>query len=398
MESTGRRWWRLLTVGDSRSADLARALVFYLATRAALAVFVWLTGQHYVCSGPRCTDRGFFPHNLLLNGLFQWDAFQYAQLARNGYYVGSGFDTTLPYFPGFSALAWLAGKVVGSPLWGGIAVNHVASIAAAFLMARLCRRLAVKDLNADVNATARETTLFWLASPLTIFFCVYLSESVFGFASVAMLWAVTAGAWPVALLAGLLATATRNAGIIVVAGAAVLAWERRREVKVGALGWACLAGAPLGLVAFMLAQHVAVGHAFAWVAAQRRWNRFLVFPWRTFHDDWIGLPTLASRNVDAMYRTQEVLAMLLTAPFLFLRKRLNLPWGLWLIGAGEWLLPVASHSLISIARYQSGNIYFALAIPAVLTPRPQLRALTWMGFGMVLAWYLSTYPFGNWAS
>ena len=65
---------------------------------------------------------------------------------------------------------------------------------------------------------------------------------------------------------------------------------------------------------------------------------------------------------------------------------------------GEWLLPVASHSLISFARYQAGNLYFALAIPALLQPRPLLRGLSWMLFGMVLAWYASTYPFGNWAS
>jgi hypothetical protein len=83
---------------------------------------------------------------------------------------------------------------------------------------------------------------------------------------------------------------------------------------------------------------------------------------------------------------------------LFLRRRLRLPWSLWLLGVGEWLLPVASHSLISIARYQAGNLYFALAIPALLQPRPLLRGCVWMLFGMVLAWYASTYPLGSWAS
>jgi hypothetical protein len=391
-----RRLVDLLAHGSSRAADLARAVACYLVTRVALGVFVWLTGQHFSCTGPRCTDRAFFPHNFLLNGLFQWDAYQYSRLAEKGYYAGYGFDTTVPYFPGFPVAARLFGTLFGSTLAGGIIVNHVASIVAAYLMARLVRRLQIGE--GDVNGVAREATLFWLASPLTLFFCVFLSESVFGLASVATLWGVAAGVWPIALLGGIAATATRNAGLIVVAAAAVLAWERRREKPPGAVGWACIVGGPLGLVALIVAQKLMLGHAFAWVAAQKRWNRFLVFPWRTFRDDWIGLPTLHGRNVDAMYRTQEVLAMLLVAPLLFLRKKLRIPWSLWLLGVGEWLLPVASHSLISIARYQAGNLYFALAIPAFIQPRPLVRGMVWMLFGMVLAWYASTYPFGNWAS
>jgi hypothetical protein len=388
----------LVAKGDSRRADLARAVAVYLATRLGLGVFVWLTGQHFTCHGHRCTDRGLFPHNLLLNGLFQWDAYHYARLATDGYYYGDGFDTTVPYFPGFPAAAWLVGKLVGSPLAGGILVNHLASIAAAYLVARLVRRLEVRDPDGDPGATAREATLFWLASPLAIFSCVFLSEALFGLESVALFWAVAAGNWPLALLAGIGATATRSAGVLVVAAAAVLAWERRRTVEVGWLGAVSLALAPVGLCAFILHQHVALGDGFAWVAVQRRWGRYLVSPLRTLADDWIGFPTLAGRNVDAMYRTQEVLALALTAPLLFLRRRFRIPWGLWLLGAGQWLLALSNHSLISSARYQAANLYFALAIPSLIASRPLLRGLVWMFFGMVLAWYAATYPFGNWAS
>jgi hypothetical protein len=391
-----RRWIRLIADGDSRLADFLRAVAFYLATRLALALFVWLTGQHYECHGFRCDDRRFFPHNLLLNGLFQWDAYQYAQLAGRGYYMGFGFDTTLPYFPGFPLSAVIVGKLFASPLIGGIVLNHVGSIVAAYTMARLVRRLQIGE--GDTAGIAREATLFWLASPLTLFFCVYLSESLFGLASVTTLWAVAAGAWPLALVGGILATATRNAGLIVVGAAAILAWERRREKNPGALGWACIFGGVLGLGGLISYQHFKLGDGFAWVAAQRRWNRYLVFPWKTFADDWLGLPSLNARSVDRMYRTQEVLAMLLLLPLFFFRKRLKLPWAIWLLGLGEWILPVASHSLISFARYQAGNLYFALAIPALIRDRPLLRGLVWMMFGMVLAWYASTYPFGNWAS
>ncbi|HVZ34650.1 MAG TPA: hypothetical protein VG963_19610, partial [Polyangiaceae bacterium] len=191
---------------------------------------------------------------------------------------------------------------------------------------------------------------------------------------------------------------TRNAGIVVVAASAALAWERREQVPVGALGWICLALSPLGLAGFMAWQHYELGNAFAWAETQLRWNRYLTTPWRTIADDWVGWPRLKERNVDAMYRVQELLALAITAPLFFLRRRLRIPWPLLGLGVAEWLIPLTSHQIVSAARYQAGNLYFALAIPALLAPRPMLRGVCWMLFGMVLAWYASTFPFGNWAS
>jgi hypothetical protein len=92
------------------------------------------------------------------------------------------------------------------------------------------------------------------------------------------------------------------------------------------------------------------------------------------------------------------MALALPAPLFLLRKRFHLPWALWFLGFCEWLLPLLSHGLPSAARFQSGNLYFALAIPALLSQYPTLRGLCWMLFGMVMAWYASTFPFGNWAS
>lgn len=385
---------------ESRWSDLGRSLALYLVTRGALALFIWLTGQHYDCHGPRCLDRAFFPENFLFNGLFQWDSFQYRQLIERGYYLGDGYDTTAPYFPAFSMLAFCMGKLVGSPLVGGIVVNHLASIAGAYLLARLVRRLKIGESAEAQPAVAREAVLFWLASPLTFFYCVFLTEALFAFASVALLWAVARGSWGLALVAGILASATRNAGLVVAACAVLLAWERRREVHVGVAGWVCLALTPAGLGGLMLWQHLTLGNALAWSETQLRWSRFLTTPWRTIADDWRGFANLhpAQRNVDAMYRMQELLALGVVAPLFALRRRVNIPWAILLLGLVEWILPLTSHSILSSARYQAGNVYFALAIPALLAPRPMLRGVTWMLFGMVLAWYASTYPFGVWAS
>ncbi|HKP56129.1 MAG TPA: hypothetical protein VJV78_05405 [Polyangiales bacterium] len=386
-------FWR----SDTRAADFARAVALYFATRFALASFVWLTGQHYDCGRAGCLNRAFFPDNFLINGLFQWDALQYWLVIQRGYYLGESFDTTAPFFPGFPVLAWLTGRLFGSSMAGGIVLNHLCSIAAAFGITRLCRRLGVGEPGGR-DAVAREATLFWLASPLTLFFCVFQSESLFAALSVGLLWSVATGVWWMTLLCGVLITATRNSGIVVVACACLLAFELRREARMRPAGWVALLLAPLGLVAFSIYQHYALGEAFAWVTTQLRWNRFLTTPWRTISDEWMGWPPLARRDVAPMYRVQELLALTVLAPLFFLRRKLHIPRAILLLGVIEWILPLLSHQLFSSARYQAGNLYFALAIPALLANRPLLRGLCWMLFGMVLAWYLSTYPHGVWAT
>jgi hypothetical protein len=394
------RWF--LVDDASWRGDLARAFAIYLVTRLGLALFVWLVQQHELCHGPRCHDNRLFPGNEFLNGLFQWDAIHYLRTVRDGYQTGQGMASTAPFFPGFPLSAWAVGKLVGSTLLGGIIVNHVGSIFGAFFITRLARALRIGAGDQDSHtsaAVAKEVTLFWLAAPLTFFFTVFLSEALFAFASALTIWAVVRGRWGVALLAGVLATATRNAGVIVAGSALLLAFERRREVPVPPRGWAALLGMPLGLVGFAVYQHLALGDALAWVHAQEAWNRGLTTPWQTLRHDWIGLPgAVRGREVDAMYRTQELLALLILVPFFFVRRRLNLPWALWLLGLGEWLLPLLSNSLISSARYQSGNLYFALAIPALLARHPVIRGIAWMFFGVVLAFYATLYTSGNWAS
>jgi hypothetical protein len=384
---------------ETRRADFARTLVLYVVTRFALMLFVWLTGHHYDCGRAGCLDRGFQPDNFVLNGLFQWDALHYYQVIRIGYFIGDNINTTAPFFPGFPVLAWLTGRLFRSSLAGGIVLNHACTIGAAFGITRLCRRLSIGEGGADARAAvARETTLFWMASPLTLFFCVFQSEALFAFLSVVVIYGVVTGRYALVFVAGLLITCTRNSGIVVIACAALLAFERRRELPVRPAAIAALALAPLGLAAFMGYEQLVLGDPLAWVHAQVRWDRYLTTPWRTIADSWFGFPSMRERSVKAMYPAQELLALAVTLPAFFLWRRLHIPIAILVLGVIEWLLPLLSHALFSAARYQAGNLYFALAIPALIANRPMLRGVCWMLFGLVLAWYLSTYPFGVWAT
>lgn len=373
----------------------ARAALVFLTTRTALGVFVWLTGQHFRCVGPRCTDRGFFPGNFLLNGLFQWDALQYSMLASSGYVRGEGFETTAPFFPGFPVAARALGSLLGSSLWAGIALNWIFAVVGAVFAARLAERIL------DDPAAGRTASLVWLLGPLSFFFNVFLSESLFSALTCIALWAALSGMPMVFALSGFAAAATRNAGIVVIACGALLVWETHGWKTLRSVRWlAAVACALSGFVVVLWTQAVAFGNPWEWVDAQRRWGRRLVLPWVTLRNDWIGFPVLDPnrRNVDAMYRAQEVLAACLTLPLLAVFKRTRIPLSLAALGAALWLLPLLSNSLISFARYQSANVYLVLALAWMMSRSPAVRAVTWWAFGLVVAWYASTFPHGVWAS
>lgn len=377
--------------------DIFRCAGVFILSRAILAVYVWLTGQHFRCAGPRCTDRAFFPDNILLNGMFQWDALQYRTLAETGYVTGSGFETTAPFFPGFPLAARLLGKVVGSPLAGGIIVNWVAAIVGAVFLSQLVRR----TLRRGDSGTATQASLVWLLGPLSFFFTVFLSESMFACLAVVTLWGASTGRAWVFALAGAGAAFTRNSGVLVIVAGMVLVWEQRGLRTMLTARWLlALGAAALGFIAFLAMQYAAFGNAFEWVEAQRRWNRYLVWPATTLRDDWIGFPTLnpTRRSVDAMYRSQEVLAAVITLPLFFVRRRAGIPYALAGLGLVLWLLPLLSHSLISYARYQAANVYLVIALAWVLSRWPTARAVGWWALGLVFAWYASTYPFGVWAT
>lgn len=377
--------------------DILRCAGVFILSRGMLAVYIWLTGQHYRCGGPRCTDRAFFPDNILLNGLFQWDALQYRTLAERGYVTSSGFETTAPFFPGFPLAARAVGVLVGSPLAGGIVVNWVAAILGAVFLSQLVRRT-LRDSCVEVSIQA---SLIWLLGPLSFFFTVFLSESMFACLAVVTLWAASTNRAWVFALAGAGASLTRNSGIlVVVAGAALICEQRGLRTMLTARWMLAIGAAAAGFAAFLLMQHAAFGNAFEWVDAQRRWNRYLVFPTTTLRDDWIGFPTVnpSRRNVDAMYRSQEVLAAVIALPLFFVRRPAGIPRALAGLGLLLWVLPLLSHSLISFARYQAANVYFVVALAWVLSRWRVARYTVWWAFGLVFAWYASTYPFGVWAS
>lgn len=376
--------------------ELGQSALVFVFSRAVLALFVWLCGQHHRCIGTRCTDRSFFPDNMLLNGLFQWDALQYRALAERGYVAGQGFETTAPFFPGFPWTARVIGAPFGSALVGGILANWIAAVVGAVVVARLARHL----LPAEVEAP-RQASLLWTLGPLSFFFSVFLSESLFGCATAFVFWAAVTRRPVTFAIAGVAACLTRNSGVLVVGAGALMVWELHGQRSAISWRWVWALVLPLaGFAAFLVVQHRAFGDPFEWVAAQRRWNRYLVWPTTTFRDDWIGFPRLdpRHRNVDAMYRTQEVLAAALTLPLLFVRRRSGLPRALHLLGVATWLLPFLSHSLISYARYQAGNVYSVLALSWLLSKYPAVRPAIWWCCGLVMAWYASTFPFGVWAS
>lgn len=153
------------------------------------------------------------PNNLVLDGLVRDDSWWYTNIVTRGYSIGNierGEQGNVAFFPVYPLLVRMAMGLTGNPFVAGILVSNVAFLVTLGYLYTLTR------LEFDDEAAAR--AVFYLAAaPTAIFFSAMYTESVYlAFVTATFCYARQAK-WDSAALAGALATATRNTGILLVA-------------------------------------------------------------------------------------------------------------------------------------------------------------------------------------
>ena len=266
-------------------ADAARALLLSrLLVLAAGLVALAVVGERE--EAPATFDpEGFTaPFGALGDAIVapaaRWDAVWYVTIAERGY----GLDAARPaFFPLYPLLARGAGAVVGSALLGGILVSLACFGVALYLL----RRLTALELGPDA---ARAAVWLTAAFPMAFFFSAVYSEALFLALSVGCVYAARTDRWAWAGILGLLAAATRSAGVVLLVPLAVLLLEHRGAGLWRRAPWVGMV--PLGIAAFCgwLALHGAGG--WAPFAAQAEWQRELALPfagvWEGTHAAWDG--------------------------------------------------------------------------------------------------------------
>lgn len=278
-----------LEIDDERRVALRDTLAAFLSSRvlvwAAGIVAVLLLGwqpaavaqlDHAHMTMPFHSTIG----NLLLAPAARWDSVWYLGIARDGY----AFPVQTVFFPLYPGLIALAGSVVGHGLLAiaGVVVSFVSAIGALYLLHRLV------SLELDPKL-ARNTVWIFAWLPIALVLSAVYSEALFLLLAIGCFYAARQGRWALAGLAGGLAAATRNGGILLLVPLLILylygprpdrepdrtatglqpRYQPRRDVL-----WTALV--PLGLLAYMVFLQIEVGNPFGPFSHQLHWGRHFI--------------------------------------------------------------------------------------------------------------------------
>jgi hypothetical protein len=229
-------------------------------TYLLINTMVWMTRSE---AGP--------PLSGMLEVWNRWDTGHYVNIALNGYNPATENPAFFPLYP--LLMAVVDPVVPGDMLVTGLVVASIACIVALTMVNRL-----VDDLF-DVD-TAQRTTLYLMSFPFAFYLVAAYNESLFLALSVGSLYSMRRGHWWYAgALAGL-ASATRQAGVLLALAFAV-EYLRQREWRFDRVRWnvAAVALVPTGLIAFMIYSWYALGDALFFMHVQVFWGRDLSLPW-----------------------------------------------------------------------------------------------------------------------
>lgn len=288
---------------------------------------------------------------LALRGDSGW----YLTIARNGY-ERREFDATgehnWAFFPLFPLLWSMAAKLTGGFLLTGIALAN-----ALFLLALVF--LHKTSLAFGGDAAAADRAVFYVAAfPLSYFFSMPFTESLFLLLTVGAFYAAKRGSWWAAGAVGALATATRLTGILLLPALMLLYWQEHRgqRPRTDALGLLLI---PVGLLCFMLFLFSITGNALAFKDVLAAWGRHPVFPLLPLIK-YLARPLEISVGWDFRFLNFAAAALALTCGVMLARRR---KWALAFFTLASMIMPLSTSSLQSQARYAMVifPLYFVLA-------------------------------------
>jgi Gpi18-like mannosyltransferase len=253
--ATGPRPWR---------RALRAALITWVATRlglAALTTIAWI---------------GEMPHLTISNLVYKWatqfDSTWFIDIARRGY-VPTADLSQAAFFPLYPALIHVLTPVTGGRGW--LAALIIANLALLAALA-VIYRLGEEEFG---WSAANRTAFYLLAFPTGFFLTAAYNEGLFIALFLGSLYAIRHQRWWIAGGLGLLACATRSAGLLLVLpfGYEYLRTYGRRILRPSVLAVGLV---PLGLLPVMIATTVTMHSPLAFLHAQaRHWGRHLNYPW-----------------------------------------------------------------------------------------------------------------------
>jgi hypothetical protein len=395
--------WRALWVSRLFvwTAGVAALLVFGLSDRAADFDPAGLTSP-FGATG-----------DVLAAPFARWDSVWFMAIADGGY----GGGAREAFFPLYPLVVRVAGVPAGSALIGG-ALASTALLGVALV---LLHRLVALDYE---RAVARNAVLVTALFPMSFFFSAVYSESLFLSVSIGAVYAARRERWAWAGALGLLAAATRSAGVLLLVPLAMIyLWDTGRPslrairpLRTDAL-WLVLV--PLGLAAYCGFLALGGHDPLAPFQAQDVWFRSFAGP---FLGAWDGLeagvqgarqllsgarepvfftaaggdPFVAARhNIELL--VWLALALVAVAGVL---RRLPAAYGAYVVAALALPLsyPVGPQPLMSLPRFVAVLFPLAIWLSLWMTGRAVRERLVVAGFAVALAVYTGVFATWHWVA
>jgi hypothetical protein len=292
--------------------------------------------------------------------MWRADVAHYMVLAHEGYLhqpfdIENARSRQFAFFPLHPLLLWLLGHITKDLMLMGAALSNLFLFLALVLLHKLTLAFGYND------QIARRTIFYLAAFPVSYFFSVPLTESLFLFLTVASFYAAKREHWWAAGVIGLLASATRVNGVLLLPALLVLSWQMYRSLKIRKILGLLLI--PFGLWAYMFYSWWLSGNAWAFKDAVANWGRkpsiffltalvkYLIHPHQIM-EPW---------NFNLLNAASALLCFVCI--YVLIRRR---EWALAFYSLMSIILPLSSGILQSLDRYTLTffPVFIGLAIAA----------------------------------
>jgi Mannosyltransferase (PIG-V) len=365
---------RAMLLKVARDRSVRSALFSFTTTRAIVLLLFVLTAQiHFMPSSPEggVIESSFSLHrtpvsHILSERLTRADSGWYIQIAREGY-ARRPFATDNYYnwafFPLFPLLLRMAAMLTGEFALTGMVLSSLFLLAALIILHKTATAYGL-DL-ADADRTVFYLTVF----PVSYFFSLPLTESLFLLLTVGSFYAAKRESWWAAGILGALASATRMTGVVLLPCLVVLYWETSRTWKPKAKLLPLLL-IPTGVLAYMCFLFEITGNAFAFKDITIAWGRepgfFLTPLWTYLQDPMVLSVAWDMRAINFLGASTALVCGLVL-----------LKWRKWALGrfaVACMVISLSSTLLQSQARY-SMVIFPMFMVLAIAGRRPRIDQL-----------------------
>lgn len=368
-------------LGERERTYLWRSLLLALGVRLGLLLVA------YYVAGRVIMQRDDPLGEILQETLNRWDVPHYLRIAEVGY-RGEGEDRLfLVFLPLYPLTVRAVHYIIPSYVWAATAVSLVAAVAAGFLLQALAR------LDSDEEETGRSLWYFFLF-PTAYFLVVPYTEALFLALVLASYLAARQGRWGWCGVVGMLATATRLQGLVLIPALVLEAVMREKWAAPFRAAWLLLV--PLGFVSYLAINWQVLGDPFAFMEIQRtHWYHETVYPWESVWE-WIrGIATNSASPSRAMTSEAPLAAFLFAGALLAASARWLRP-SYQVYAWGSLLFLLSASFQISLPRYIL-TLFPLFLILARFGRQPAVHQGLLAASAVVMSGLFVLYAAGRWA-